>query len=233
MWLGKEALLGSRVVATDLAQPMPDTSVSTSRPVRIGVTAGNSAGDEPGGQVAANRELLWGQQAFRGRHVRVNDNPKLGCASGIGLVVANMMGAGVFLSAGFMAQDLGPRPILIAWVVGMVLALCGALSYATLAELVPRSGGEYRYLSELMHPALGYLAGHGSMLLGFSGPVAIDAIAAAAFLKTLVRSVHIKTVIVAVTVLHAVNLRVSKIGQNALVALGAYVATEVLRRTKR
>jgi hypothetical protein len=52
-------------------------------------------------------------------------------------------------------------------------------------------------------------------------------------LKTLVRSVHIKTVIVAVTVLHAVNLRVSKIGQNALVALGAYVATEVLRRTKR
>jgi APA family basic amino acid/polyamine antiporter len=150
-------------------------------------------------------------------------SPKLGLGSGIGLVVANMVGAGVFLSAGFMAQDLGPGPILIAWVVGMVLALCGALSYATLAELVPRSGGEYRYLSELMHPALGYLAGYGSMLLGFSGPVAIDAIAAAAFLKTLVPGVHIKSVaivvIVAVTVLHAVNLRVSKVGQNALVAL--------------
>lgn len=148
--------------------------------------------------------------------------PKLGFASGIGLVVANMVGAGVFLSAGFMAQDLGPGPILIAWVVGMVLALCGALSYATLAELVPRSGGEYRYLSELMHPALGYLAGYGSMLLGFSGPVAIDAIAAAAFLKTLVPSVHIKSVaivvIAGVTVLHAVSLRVSKVGQNALVA---------------
>jgi APA family basic amino acid/polyamine antiporter len=150
-------------------------------------------------------------------------SPKLGFGSGIGLVVANMVGAGVFLSAGFMAQDLGPGPILIAWVAGMVLALCGALSYATLAELVPRSGGEYRYLSELMHPALGYLAGYGSMLLGFSGPVAIDAIAAAAFLKTLIPGVHIKSVaivvIVAVTVLHAVNLRVSKVGQNALVVL--------------
>jgi APA family basic amino acid/polyamine antiporter len=123
-------------------------------------------------------------------------SPKLGFGSGIGLVVANMVGAGVFLSAGFMAQDLGPGPILIAWVAGMVLALCGALSYATLAELVPRSGGEYRYLSELMHPALGYLAGYGSMLLGFSGPVAIDAIAAAAFLKTLIPGVHIKSVIV-------------------------------------
>jgi APA family basic amino acid/polyamine antiporter len=150
-------------------------------------------------------------------------SPKLGFASGIGLVVANMVGAGVFLSAGFMAQDLGPGSILIAWVVGMALALCGALSYATLAELVPRSGGEYRYLSELMHPALGYLAGYGSMLLGFSGPVAIDAIAAAAFLKTIVPGVHIKSfailIIVGITSLHAVNLRVSKAGQNALVAL--------------
>jgi APA family basic amino acid/polyamine antiporter len=150
-------------------------------------------------------------------------SPKLGFGSGVGLVVANMVGAGVFLSAGFMAQDLGPGPILIAWAVGMALALCGAWSYATIAELVPRSGGEYRYLTELMHPALGYLAGYGSMLVGFSGPVAIDAIAAAAFLKTLVPGVHIKSVaiavIVAVTVLHAVNLRVSKFGQNALVAL--------------
>jgi APA family basic amino acid/polyamine antiporter len=150
-------------------------------------------------------------------------SPKLGFGSGVGLVVANMVGAGVFLSAGFMAQDLGPRPILIAWVVGMALALCGALSYATIAELVPRSGGEYRYLSELMHPALGYLSGYGSMLVGFSGPVAIDAIAAAAFLKTLIPGVHIKSfaivVIVAVTVLHTINLRVSKVGQNALVAL--------------
>ncbi len=153
----------------------------------------------------------------------MNASPKLGFGSGIGLVVANMVGAGVFLSAGFMAQDLGPGPILLAWVVGLVLALCGALSYATLAELVPRSGGEYRYLSELVHPALGYLAGYGSMLLGFSGPVAIDAIAAAAFLKTLVPSVHIKGVAIAViagvTTLHLVNLRVSKVGQNALVAL--------------
>ncbi|TFH28198.1 MAG: amino acid permease [Myxococcales bacterium] len=134
--------------------------------MRIDITAEKSVGDALSGQAAMERV----------EQISMSASPKLGLASGIGLVIANMVGAGVFLSAGFMAQDLGPGPILIAWVVGMVLALCGALSYATLAEWVPRSGGEYRYLSELMHPALGYLAGYGSMLLGFSGPVAIDAI---------------------------------------------------------
>lgn len=128
-----------------------------------------------------------------------------------------------------MAQDLGPTPILVAWVVGTVLSLCGALSYATIAELIPRSGGEYRYLSELMHPALGYLAGYASMLLGFSGPIAIDAIAAAAFLKTLMPGVHTRAVAVAVitgvTALHTLNLRASSLGQNALVVLKVLVVS--------
>lgn len=148
---------------------------------------------------------------------------KLGFGSGVGLVVANMVGAGVFLSAGFMAQDLGPSAILVAWVVGLGLALCGAISYAHLARLVPRSGGEYRYLTDLLHPAVGYLAGYGSMLLGFSGPVAIDAVAAAAFLGTAVPGIPVQGtaigVIVFVTAMHAVNFRVSRGGQNALVAL--------------
>ena len=110
---------------------------------------------------------------------------KLGVRSGVGLVAANMIGAGVFLSAGFMAQDMGPGPILLAWVVGAVLALAGARAYAELARLVPRSGGEYRYLSELLHPALGYLSGWASLLVGFSAPVAIDALAAGGFAKTI------------------------------------------------
>ena len=65
----------------------------------------------------------------------------LGLASGTGLVIANMIGSGVFASAGLMAQGMGPGPLLLAWVVGGVLALAGARAYATVAGLVPRSGG--------------------------------------------------------------------------------------------
>ena len=92
-----------------------------------------------------------------------------------------MVGAGVFLSAGFMAQDLGPGAILAAWVIGALIALAGVRAYSQVARWVPRSGGEYRYLSELAHPALGYLAGWGSLLVGFSAPVAINALAAGTF----------------------------------------------------
>lgn len=150
---------------------------------------------------------------------------RLGLWSGIGLVVSNMIGAGVFISTGLMAQDMGPRAILLAWVAGTVMALAGTAAYADVARLVPRSGGEYRYLADLWHPALGYLAGWATLLVGFSAPVAIDAMAAAAFAGTLwtVDSPRIvATVVVAgVTALHAIDLRVSKFSQNALVALKA------------
>lgn len=70
----------------------------------------------------------------------------LGLRSGIGLVVSNMVGAGVFISAGFMAQDLTPSQILLSWILGAIIALSGARAYATVATWVPKSGGEYRYL---------------------------------------------------------------------------------------
>lgn len=149
----------------------------------------------------------------------------LGLWSGVGIVVANMIGAGVFLSAGFMAQDLGPGAILLAWAVGAALALAGSRAYAVVARLVPRSGGEYRYLSDLLHPSLGYLAGWGSLLLGFSAPVAVDAAAAGAFTVTLIPGVDARLVggalIVALTALHAGGLRLSKWTQNLLVGVKA------------
>ncbi len=139
--------------------------------------------------------------------------PKLTLWPGVGLVASNMVGAGVFLSTGFMAQRLGPGLILLAWLVGAVLALAGARAYAAVATLVPRSGGEYRYLSDLLHPALGYLAGWASLLVGFSAPVAADALAAGAFLDTLGGTLDRRLVgaalVVAITALHAVGMRVS------------------------
>jgi amino acid transporter len=145
----------------------------------------------------------------------------MGLFSGMGMVIANMIGAGVFLSTGFMAQDLSPKHILLAWAIGAFLALAGARAYAGIAQIVPHSGGEYRFLSNLVHPALGYLAGWASLLLGFSAPIAIDAIAAGAFANTLAHWVDPKLfaaiLVVVLTAVHAVGLRFSINAQNSLV----------------
>jgi len=148
---------------------------------------------------------------------------KLGLGSGVGIVIANMIGAGVLTTAGFMALDLAPAHILLAWVIGGVAALCGARAYAAVAHAIPRSGGEYRYLSTLWHPMLGYLAGFTSLLVGFSQAVAADAQLAGNFSETLGIGLGWRPiaagVIVLVTVLHAFDLRASRRGQNVLVAI--------------
>jgi basic amino acid/polyamine antiporter, APA family len=146
-----------------------------------------------------------------------------GFSAGVGLVTSNMIGAGVFLSAGYMAQGMGPGPILLAWVVGGVIALAGARAYATMALTIPRSGGEYRYLHDLLHPFLGYLSGWFSLLIGFSAPVAIDALAAGAFAHALVPGIKPgwfgAALVVVLTVVHAMNLRSSRMVQRALSGL--------------
>ena len=149
---------------------------------------------------------------------------RLGLWSGIGLVVANMIGAGVFLSAGFMDQEMEPWQIMLAWVVGTVVALAGTRAYGAVAQLVPRSGGEYRYLSELLHPSLGYLAGWTSLLVGFSAPIAVSAAAAGHFAATLVPVDPIATGAVAIVVLtglHAGGFSLSRRTQDVLVGFKA------------
>jgi basic amino acid/polyamine antiporter, APA family len=145
----------------------------------------------------------------------------LDLGSGVGLVAANMIGAGVFLSAGFMAQDLSAGWILIAWLVGALLAMAGARTYAEASILVPRSGGEYRYLSELIHPAVGYLAGWASLLFGFSAPMAISAYGAAAFAFAALGASDARygatVLIVVLTLFHSFGLKLSKWTQNSLV----------------
>ncbi|MBZ0150458.1 MAG: amino acid permease, partial [Planctomycetes bacterium] len=96
--------------------------------------------------------------------------------SAVLLVVANMVGVGVFTTSGFALQDLGDRwLVLLAWLVGGVLALCGALSYGALALRFPASGGEYEYLRHTLHPLAGTAAGLLSMFAGFSAPIAAAA----------------------------------------------------------
>jgi len=134
-----------------------------------------------------------------------------------------MIGAGVFLSTGFMAQDLGPGTILAAWAVGAVVALAGATAYAAVSTLIPRSGGEYRFLSQLIHPVVGYAAGWTSLLVGFSAPVAVDALAAGSFAQTLWRGLDVRWLaaglVALLTASHAIGFGSSRWTQNALVVL--------------
>lgn len=97
----------------------------------------------------------------------------LGLTSASALVVANMIGAGVFSTSGFLLADLGsPWLVLAAWGVGGVQATLGALCYGSLARRIPESGGEYCFLSRTLHPLAGYIAGWISLLVGFSAPLA-------------------------------------------------------------
>src|SRR5512143_1229569 len=131
-----------------------------------------------------------------------------------------MIGTGVFVSAGYMAAKMTFGAILLAWLVGGVLAMAGARAYAAVAELVPRSGGEYRYLSDLVHPWLGYIAGWTSLLAGFSAPVALSAATAGPFAATLVPGLDPRlfgaAIIVATTLVHAFDLGLSRFVQNGL-----------------
>jgi basic amino acid/polyamine antiporter, APA family len=115
---------------------------------------------------------------------------QLGLGVTAAIVIANMIGTGVFTSTGFEAHDLhDPMTILLAWVVGGVLALCGASCYAELGTMMPRAGGEYVYLREAYHPAVGFMSGWVSLTAGFSAPIAAAAIAFATYLTTLVPAI--------------------------------------------
>jgi APA family basic amino acid/polyamine antiporter len=102
----------------------------------------------------------------------------LGLTSAAALVVASMIGTGVFTTSGFLLGDLGsPWFVLAAWAVGGVQATLGSLCYGALARRIPESGGEYCFLSKTLHPAAGYMAGWISLLVGFSAPLAAAAFA--------------------------------------------------------
>jgi APA family basic amino acid/polyamine antiporter len=103
---------------------------------------------------------------------------QLGFVSATALVVSNMIGTGIFATTGFMAGDLGDaRLILLAWFVGALFALCGALSYSELGINFPSSGGEYVYLTRAFGPTWGFMTGWVSFFAGFSAPIAAAALA--------------------------------------------------------
>jgi APA family basic amino acid/polyamine antiporter len=101
---------------------------------------------------------------------------KLGLFPATNIVIANMIGAGIFTTSGLLMSGLNnPLLMLALWVTGGIIALCGALSYGELGVAMPGSGGEYLFLSRLYHPVFGFLSGWVSFIVGFSAPIAASA----------------------------------------------------------
>lgn len=96
----------------------------------------------------------------------------------ISVVIANMIGTGVFTSLGFQVLGITSGfALMMLWLLGGVVALCGAFAYSELSVHYPRSGGEYHFISKIYHPGLGFLAGWISITVGFAAPLAAAAIA--------------------------------------------------------
>jgi APA family basic amino acid/polyamine antiporter len=102
------------------------------------------------------------------------------------VVIANMVGTGVFTSLGFQLLDIQSGfVILMLWAIGGLIAVCGAMTYAELGAALPRSGGEYNFLTRIYHPAAGFASGWTSATIGFAGPTALAAMTFAAYATTI------------------------------------------------
>ena len=100
----------------------------------------------------------------------------------IAIVIANMVGTGVFTSLGFQLLDIRSGFVLLMlWAVGGIVAVCGAMTYAELGAALPRSGGEYNFLARIYHPAAGFISGWVSVTIGFAAPTALAAITFSAY----------------------------------------------------
>ncbi len=94
------------------------------------------------------------------------------------LVIANMIGVGVFTTSGFTLASVGsPMWVMVAWLIAGLIAVCGAWSYGQLIQLIPEAGGEYLFLSRTLGPLWGFLAGWVSLIAGFTGAIAFAATA--------------------------------------------------------
>jgi APA family basic amino acid/polyamine antiporter len=167
----------------------------------------------------------------------------IGFVTASSIVIANIIGTGIFTSLGFQLADIQSGfPLLMLWIIGGIAALCGALCYGELSAALPRSGGEYHFLSQIYHPALGFMAGFVSATVGFAAPIAL---AAMAFGKYFVGVFGVGSpmllsfvVVWVVTAFHLGNLQVGSVFQNLstlvkLLLIGALIAVGLFVQPKQ
>jgi APA family basic amino acid/polyamine antiporter len=167
----------------------------------------------------------------------------IGFVTASSIVIANIIGTGIFTSLGFQLADIQSGfPLLMLWIIGGIAAFCGALCYGELSAALPRSGGEYHFLSKIYHPALGFMAGFISATVGFAAPIALAAMAFGKYFVGVfgVGSPMVLSFVVvwAVTAFHLGNLQVGSVFQNLstlvkLLLIGALIGAGLFVQTKQ
>jgi amino acid transporter len=139
-----------------------------------------------------------------------------------------MIGVGVYTTSGFTLAALGsPGRVVAAWIVGGLIALCGAIGYGALAARFTESGGEYLFLSKTLHPVAGLMAGWVSLLAGFTGAIAIAAIGLEKYLSPMMmeswQAIPDGTIavvaVLAAAVLHTIGVQSAARAQDIMVGL--------------
>lgn len=150
----------------------------------------------------------------------------------VAIVVGTMIGTGVYGSLGYQVAAVPSAfPVLLLWVLGGLLAACGAVNYAELTAALPRSGGEYHLLGRVFHPAMGFLSGWISLTVGFPAPIAVSAVFFANYTASAtgwsigsgMTTMYVLAagIVVLVTALHFISVRASGRAQTALTVLKA------------
>ena len=157
-------------------------------------------------------------------NVKNHRNGSLGVPTATAVVIAAMVGSGVFTTLGFQVAEIRSTfAIMMVWLVGGVIALCGAFTYAELGAALPRSGGEYHLLRRVYTPALGFLSGWVSATVGFAGPSALAAMALASYTGTFIPGIpenHLAAgAVLGFSLIHASSLQVGTTFQNLLTVL--------------
>jgi APA family basic amino acid/polyamine antiporter len=153
-----------------------------------------------------------------------NTDRSYGVGTATLLVIASMIGTGVFTTSGPLLETVGsPASVLLVWLVGGLVSLCGALSYAEIGSAHPVAGGEYTLLGRAIHPALGFAAGVVSVTAGFAAPIAVCSIAFASYLRAaglaLPETPVALALVLVATALHLPGRELGARAQNALTAL--------------
>jgi len=123
----------------------------------------------------------------------------IGLRSATLLVIANVIGSAIYLTPGSMAATLPSEPLLLlAWVAGGIIALCGGLTYAEMGAMYPRSGGLYVFLEEAYGSLIAFLFGWACMLVILTGSVATVAVGFAKYFSYFVPALSTTHQVIAV-----------------------------------
>ncbi len=144
--------------------------------------------------------------------------------SAASFIIASMIGTGVFTSLGFQLIEIKSIfALMMLWIIGGIVALCGALSYSELGTALPRSGGEYHLLSYTLYPSIGFAAGIVSATVGFTAPAVLASMALGSYLSSvflfLDQTIIACFVLLSLHLLHMQSVRWGIIFQDSFTAL--------------